>query len=289
MGIVSAAEKVAARSGSKDFKGIRTYTRVWLVETDDPGDGAVTVLMAGPAIGTYYATSCETDMQALVRSKTPRQLSKYLWELTISYSSEGTDPGQQQENPLQRPPQVAWGFAQHEVQAFKDLDGKPFMNSAGEPYPAEVAKRDQSRLVLTVTRNESYFDVDLAEEFQDAINDKPFFGRAKGTAKCANIRGDGPHYENVVYWQVTYEIHFDSRGWLNEQLDAGHYYWEDGDVGHPAKKRFPQDGLGVTSTEPIPLDGHGNKLSEADIKAAQFKYRTFRHYEWRDFGKLNLE
>lgn len=221
--IVSVREAFANRSGSTNADASRAYTRVFLVETDDPQDGPVLVYSAGglPDLGDGHPEDANAKVTSLRadQSEDPK-----FWDVTVEYSTETTDEsGSQsttQEDPLDRDSVIEWSFAQFQTIAEETINGDPIVNTAGDPFDPPLTK-DDSRPVLTITRNEGGFDAARAIAFMDAVNEDAFFGAEPGQAKVANISARQQFQNGLTFYQVRYEFHFRREGWFPRVLNRG--------------------------------------------------------------------
>lgn len=192
--------------------------------------------------------------------------------VTAEYGRRETE-----ENPLDEPADIQWGFAQFQKPVQYDINNQPILNSAGDPVTDQEI--DDSRLVLTVTRNEASFNPLLAFQYRDAVNATPFKGCPIGTVKVANIgaveKHDKPDFG--VYYTVTYTFHFDPKGFDRIILDQGYREKIDGKMKHILVQ-------GQKITEPHLLDGTGKKLPVD----GQPRFKTWRVYPRLPFGVFNF-
>jgi hypothetical protein len=122
MSVVSVDEINEGREGGENEKGQRTYIRVFGVTTSSASDGAVTARQATgvPRVGDPYSTDTEQDLGAYVRRVTPQVTDNAKhWHVRVEYDSS-FDPEQEEENPLDRPIQISWGFAKEKKTTTKD-------------------------------------------------------------------------------------------------------------------------------------------------------------------------
>lgn len=263
MAVISVRE-LKERQGSIDQAGKTSYSRVFRVETNDPDDGAKTARIAvGISVGDLYATPNESDSNAYCTSVSANCVSDdgLSWEVTVEY-------GPLPDNPLTEPVQYAWSFQQFEKPTDFDVFGNAIVNSAGDPF-AEAVTKDDSRPVLTITRNEpAPFAADLAYLYRDAINATPYLGAGPGQVKVSNISATSQHDDFWgEYVQVQYEFHFSAEGWDKRILDAGFREKIEGEL----KNILVQ---GVPASEPVLLDGNGRKLP-SDKPPVVRKYQVY--------------
>jgi len=212
------------RTSELNEKGQRTYTRTFLVVTDDPDIGAGVVREAvGIARGQTYETSTEYDNFAFCKSISAscKDDDGKGWTVTVSYGPPEAGQENPTENPLAAPASVAWSFAQFERPVDKTVDGEAIVNSAGDPFANEIM-RDDSRPVFSYSRNEASFNASLAYSYRDTVNSDSFMGAGPGQVKVSNISGARQYDANYgYYWQVTYEFQFSADGFEKKIVSAG--------------------------------------------------------------------
>jgi len=289
MGVKSVELKYASASGAGDLTGKREYLLVFEVLTTSYRDGVIAVGNAGgiPHKGAYYQHYGEADPGALCRKITPRQIDKTVWEVSCHYSSEHGDEEQNQQNPLLKPPRRSWRHVRTVTYPGKDLDDKPFVNSAGERFGPDAAAIEEVHPVLVIERNEAYFDFAVGKDYQNSVNSDRFYGWDPGTARLI-LTADEAWAEGMAYAIVTYEIEFNERGWNTPILDDGSFYLEVDDETGDKERVYPQDKNGIAATSRVMLDGAGGKLSQAQIDAEEFQYIDFRRFKSRRFATLRL-
>ena len=259
MAIVS-CDEMLGQDGGRNEKNEGEYTRKFRVIVGNHLDNAVTILAyAGiPRIGDMYATmGGDVDPAAVCKEVRAAQDDDAwkIWEVEAKFGKATEDTQsqtpQQIQNPLKRPADIGWGFSRHSRSLFRDVDNKPVLNSAGDFFdpPPEI---DDSRPVLTISRNEGGFDASRAIEYQDAVNSDSFFGFSPGQVKVASISSQRQIENNIVFWKTTYEFEMRQDKWVPLEIL---------DVGKRATGRVPicmktSGGdimQGVHVTEPVPL------------------------------------
>src|SRR5262249_40989068 len=151
------------RDGDADDKGQRRYSRIFQVRTNDARDGSlvvrlgidpVTLLAVPQPFSTYVDLNGNFDLGAWCTHVRPRQDPEdpFTWEVRCEYDSLAADQQFSDQNPLNRPPRISWGFTQFQIVAEQDANGKVYVNSAGERFdPPPMI--DDTRLVCTIERN----------------------------------------------------------------------------------------------------------------------------------------
>lgn len=289
MTILHVREIWNGRQASIDSKNVRNYRRTFRVETDSMLDGPFQVTNTAllPSLFAYYADPAGgIDLGALVHKITPRQLDEpFFWEVDVDYSSKIDNPeqaqtGAQEQDPLRRPSKIKWSMAKYQKAIDKDRNDKAMTNSAGEKYLVEI---DDSRPVLTISRNEQTVLPAQILEYQDAISSDTFFGAAAGTAKMDSISAESAYENGTFYWQVEYVIHFRREGWKLKLLDEGMQEL----VGGKLRPIYPDNSANPV-TAPVPLDSHGVALTLPITPSNPAKFNEFDVYKDKAFAPLNL-
>lgn len=288
------------RSGTRELGGgKRTYTQVFLVGTDSPLDGSQIARTAidpkgGPVIpqpGTFYVAGNEFDLGCFIKSVEAHEVGEtgMLWEVSVTADSEMPDPPRDQENPLDRPPEVSWSFAQFQRVAEKDMAGNAILNSAGQPFDPPI-QVDDSRPVCDIERNEDTFDPNIVFAYKDAINSDALdiggLTVLPGQAKMSNIGARRQFENSQYYWKVNYQIQVKADGWALSILDQGWYK-----TGNNGKPTPCLDDQGNEVTSPVLLDGNGGQLTLPPAPAGQPGgpfFKTFDVYPELPFAALAL-
>jgi len=247
-----------------------SQTVVWRVTLDDPEEfGQAAIDDVGDDMPEFIG-----DMVLLNYSAESSSEDGLDWIVTANYGTP-----EEEENPLNERPKVSWSLAQFQENVEYDINGKPILNSAGEPY-SEPVQIDQSRLVLTITRNEASFNPALALAYADAVSATTFKGAPAGKVKVANIASTEEEHKNVaggVYSKTTYTFHFNSRGFQKKLLDHGFREKVEGKLKHILVQ-------GQKITEAALLDGTGKQLPEG----GQPKFKDWHVYPKLPFGIFNF-
>jgi hypothetical protein len=229
---VTITENMPGRGSAHRANFTRTFGRIFQATTDDPHIGSFAVRAAfsaatGVQIGSIYSIGVdgvdawfEEDTGAYCVNIDAQCTSGdgLTWQIVVEYGPWEEVP----ENPLDADEEIEWGFAQFERVVDFDRDGDAIVNSAGDPFDPSVTA-DDSRPVLSITRNEATFSAGLADDYRDTVNDATFFGAAAGTVKCTAITGKRLFDASIgYYWQIHYEFHFNRDGWSKTLLDRGY-------------------------------------------------------------------
>lgn len=231
MAIISVEELFGERTASEDNNGVREYHRAWQVIVDDANTSAKTVKLASgvPRVRDAYVTGDAVDLGALVKSVDASEKDgPFIWQVDVDYSSQQTEAGKEEENPLARPATIRWGRVGDSEPMTVDLDGNAVVSSSGPPFDQSPTRRSK-KLTLVITKNEETYDPDFALEFQDAVNADVFFGFLPGKVQCGAITGDSQNENGVFFYQVTYPFEISARGWQPKILDRSFHFLDASD------------------------------------------------------------
>ncbi len=284
-----AATEVAGRTTAIGYGGQGTQaTRTYHVLSDTQIYGFDTV-SGLPAIGdaypTYSALKC-----TLVTADESEQLDngKWLWKVTAHYSTvsfNGASPVIRL--PHERDPILSWSSRLVEIAAIKDLDGKPFVNTAGDPF-VSAPTMVEPRVILTARFNTATFDGSYALTWLNKINNTSWKGGDKGTVLIEDVSAN-QKFEESTYWEVSMSFHFNPRGWDPLKIiSMGPRYLEQNNS--VWKQKFFTDSNGVASTEPGFLYSDGTKIDPRAM--ALFSVppheQQFRIFSYAEFSQLGL-
>lgn len=258
MAVVDVGELFGSRKSSIDKTGMRKYTRVFQVIVDSVADDALTVRLASgvPRVRDVYAVGTSIDFGAQVESVDATEKDgPFVWQVTVEYSSQQSEPGQEQENPLDRPAKFNWGRAGDNKVLDKDLDGTACASSSGEPFDPAITRKASS-ITLVIERNRSTYDPLQSLAYQDAINSDYFLGFPPGTVQCGSITADSQTENNRTFWVVKYPFEMHGRGFQPVVLDRAFTY-----LGDDNKRRKFEDKEGRDLSAPHLLNGFGKPLA----------------------------
>lgn len=260
------------RQASINSKYEPSYTHTYLVETDDPYTSPAAVRNSvGFGIGDSYTYDANAKCTSVSASCTSED--GLWWTVTVEFGKWEEKP----ENPLDKPLEIEWSFAQFEKDVDEDVDGKAVVNKAGDPF-LETIKKDDSRPILSITRNEASFNYALAYQYRDVVNRSPFYGAPKGTVKVSNISSSRQFDANFgYYWTTKYEFSFALEGWKKKVLNVG-MREKDGN------KRKNVLVNGVPVNDPVPLDKDGKVMPPGNPPLVL----EFKVYPEADFSVFNF-
>lgn len=296
MSIVGIAkERRGSREAEETRDGKIRYRRTYLVITDNKLDDENVVLGAVGLPQKFEAFP--TDLNAHVVRRNPRQISSanLHWEVAIEYEPPENPDKEGEENVTLWEPVIALTFETFQVPAVgvrEPPEGneikKALENSAGEAFdpPALV---DESRTVLTVTRNEVNFKSQNAIDFVNTVNSSPIviggLALEERQARLMGIAMSGRKWQDLgdvvlLYYPVQYVIHIKEETWDVQLLDQGSYH-KTIDRGVERLVPFTNDGQPFIGL----LDGFGFDLIPSNPKPQFLRFRVYRE---SDFSALSL-
>lgn len=188
---------------------------------------------------------------------------KYSYELPVGGTQDF------QPSPLARRDQWSFSVGGSQVPALYYFHGdsgngdvRPLVNAAGDFFEGLTATEAEVR--ATINSNRATFDLLLASNVTNGINDSPYLGGDRFTWLCAGIAAQ-PAVEvvndiEVRYWQLTVELIYRRSGWLMRLPHIGWHYLE----GSPKEKKrawvfsdLEGEKVKVPSSAPQPLTENG--------------------------------
>jgi hypothetical protein len=264
--IVRVDEDYNVRSIKIDARYFRSYQRTFIVTTGDKTVGAQLVALSIPvAIGVPYSipgTYFEFDPGSYCTSIEGRQSDDGCkWLVTVNY--EPFDPSIYPQNPLMHPIDVNWSFDQYTKIVDEDINGNAVVNTAGDYFdpPVEV---DDSRPLLTLVRNEQYYNSQIAGQMKDSINTDAFLSVFPPfTVKCMNIQAQRL-YDPYIHWyyKITYEFCINLDLWKREILNQGMRQLS---VDGKSNEHIIQKGGPITSPVPLLLNGRAAQPTDDPV------------------------
>jgi hypothetical protein len=111
------------------------------------------------------------------------------------------------ENPEFERPTVSWGWDEAQEPALRDLNGDDYINSAGQRFvPAPTFP--VARAVLTLSRNELFYNRDTATRYSHCVNEETFLRADPETCLCMPPQAEQQYRGELAYWRVTYRFKF---------------------------------------------------------------------------------
>jgi len=277
MAIIDWQEIWNGRRGELDnLRAMRKYERVFRAITNNSGDGPAEIFtetgLPGLLASYVDANGNAVDTGAILRNIRIEQEddNPFFWTVRCEYSSEPYDVQQrteEQQDPLSRPPIFSVGTSRVQRVFDHDAWGQPVVTSAGAPF-SPLPEADDTRIVLTVERNESSPDWLTILSYQDAVNSDSFLGFPPGTGKV-KIEAQSMYENNSYYWKLTYTFELRNfvtiqgtqwYGWDTHILDRGFYALDAN-----GKPRLILDYQGNPPADPVLLDGTGKQQTTNSV------------------------
>lgn len=266
---------------SKD-KLLFEETYIFSVYADSLAATRLEVLGASgiPVIGQTLSAGGRAVCVGLSADRNPS--NAYEWTVTAEFSSEveedssGSNDGQG--NPTDWIPIAEMSFETYQFYKQKDIDGKPYINSAGYPFSGGIPE----------TRTIAKFDFDQFEasslklediiERNETVNLGAFLGKPEKTWKLTITGAKLGFYYGYQAWRISYSLAYNQDKWIVQICDKGPFYIENGKR-NPFKTAAPeQNYIGL-------LNGQGGRGGLNNPVYLDFE--QFRKLRFSDFIKLN--
>ena len=310
MSVVSVKERWGDRTTTEDSDGLKSYGRVFIVETDGGADDHGDAVLASTDI-PQYNDAHPTDLGAFVRARSAPALQETSgdtnhWLVRIGYAPiPNQEPGGSAETQiLHFEPNVEVSFrtamvvapgelTPNDPYAEKQAGGKLFrkglLNSAGEPFDPPILV-PQSHPILNITMNVGNFDSEASKRFVDSVNFTEIviagFQLSPHEGLMVGITTSGHEFitfneVRFSYYRVTFTIHVKWGTWDPEVLNQGTYYLDGGAGGDKtpfltvAPNSVPYIGL-------LTLDG--DQQTDPNNPTLQTFRNVHKEEEWGDLS-----
>lgn len=225
-----------------------------------------------------------------------RNCSKY-WTVIVTY--EGLNIGSQTD-PVNELPLERWASRQNEELADHDVDGKPILNTAGQPYDPPLT-RPRSTWLMIFECNILNLNTAYWSGYLDHISSATFKGFPKYTCMLRSVEATPRVRGTFRYFRLTLQFEFKSNrlknpatgeweewGHVKKVLNAGYYLIEaTGPHGADHKKREVIGADGHPSRQPVPISADGQSVVDALANPADVVFNTHRVVEEVDFNTLS--
>lgn len=276
-------------SADKDGKTINRSDRlVWTITVDHPNSENVNSVRAKAAsqFGIGVGSAHPNDFYSRCTSTRVKRIGPTLYRLEAQYAAQGA---QQNDNPLNEPPDIDYGFISSDEPIDYDADGKPIVTLTGESVEPMATGRFRD-LVITVGRNNATFDPLLAWEYCEVltVNSDPFLSFPPGTVALDDLRSHSVDAGEFIYFRTQTVLRVRKPGpgatpaqaWWERRLHTGFYELDDD--GHPVRVT-DENGDPVISR--VLLDEHGKRLFDLNNPHFQF-FKTVRSLPFGPLGIL---
>lgn len=197
------------------------------------------------------------------------------WRIGCEYIvPPGGSVTQNDPDPLLRKPRVSWGVLRQSQSVDVDLDGRPILDTAGNPFSGAV--RDMGGYSFNVVRNEPFFDITKSHEYSLCVCDRNVTVD-RVTFKKYRLLLDyiipvGDYEFGARYVTMGYQFHYlpsDVLGehpWQHRFLNIGDEGWYQGTA--KCKGKFTNEAGDVISGVRLDLNGVPIAFSGTTVKVA---------------------
>ena len=306
MSILSVTEVWSGRSGGSNDQLINTYKKVFRVLTTNTLDGPGTAIAAVPVLRYQFYSEANGFVDLAARASNieaaPDQDDPNTWLVTATFSTyrlqgeqaKAASKNDAQQDPLQRPTEIQLAYNRFSRSITLDMNGQAFVSSAREAFDPQP-EVDDSRPLLSLTRNEPAPKFAFWISFRDKVNSLAWLGFPVGTAKCAGISATSAFEGNKYFWRVTYSFEINLTpfvppggqpqdqnivGWDRFFFDWGTFYIDaNGQVNRFRDKNY------TCLAGKFCLNGKGGPLPLGDLPVF---LGPFKMYQSADFAALKL-
>jgi hypothetical protein len=186
-------------------------------------------------------------------------------------------------NPCDRP--AVWSYDGENYQEYpvQDLDGRAFINGAGDPFNPGPAL-DVAHSIVTVRKNLSDFNMATQIYWTNGVNNSSVQGVPKGYLRVNKITATMASENGYTYWDAAVTVQYNPRGWWPVKIqNEGCQYWiVNPDNPDEEIKIYATDDNGTQTTDPVLLDADGYRLAKNVVPTPL----EFRMNHFVNFGYL---
>ena len=213
------------------------------------------------------------------------------FHVDVTYTTKQSGTTGTKDGEDNNPSNVSISFGSKSIEWYQpfDINGKAFINSAGDVYDP-VPSIPLDLVTININRRENTFDPDNITEFKNTVNENAIviagvdiiqgYGRLTEYNATRKVDSEGIFYYDVSY-QVTVADPAFMPGWEVHLVDQGKFELIDG---KSTEIRLAGDKSPVTRD--IPLNGKGRVLPEADRD--QLEINEFEVFLEANWANLNL-
>lgn len=258
----------------KDFGRVNNYqgllnetlTQPYRIECD-PFPTVTTDAEIRAVLPKYFEQHPDNPLLTVRQINVSQSLAWHQYEADVQYSSEPlTDEEKERENepdPTLRKARVEWDSAEFMLPIYRDINGEPTLNSAGD-YPDPPIEIEVSRWVISVEKDVTSIPAWIMTH-RNVINANAFTIRGVAipaeVAKVSGLRISDIKYEgDYEFFTLSYQLHLATvleETWKLKMLDQGLHEIETVD-GDDVKKPIKIDDEDVK--QPVLLNGSGSAI-----------------------------
>lgn len=234
----------SGRGGSIERDGLKEYSVIYKVVTNDKRDGPAIVRTAFgiPSIGDTYSVGNESDLSGVCVRKEVRQDQDcpFEWEVECFFSTDlGEKPPTQFSTPLDEPAEISFGFQERRILIpgrFNNPIGPPADGAwqAGiyapngdlfDPQP-EATIADP---VWTISKNVQSVSYPTFLALANSVNSDTFQGVSPRQLMLKPPRAVRKYHKVIgFYFTISYDIIYRFETWDIQILNQGYFYWPGG-------------------------------------------------------------
>lgn len=274
MAVIGNASELGGTRTARFSGGNWTYSRTWLVKTDNKLDREDTV--SGATGLPVYAEAHPANANAYANeiSYAQKDNTDTIWLVTATYTTERD----LNSNPANDEVLVSWDSEIYQEALFQDVDNDGITNSAGDYFTDPVPTRDAAYLIAKIRANVTSVPTWVIT-LQNAVNSTAItvggLAIGAGLAKLQRLTiGEREKRDSTTFYPLSFELHIKKEGWRLKPLDAGFRSISGSD------RNNIQDGNDSEVNQPVLLDGSGGELSNPGPTTAVFL--DFEIYEEQD-------
>lgn len=231
MAVVWFRELPRERSQSGKYRETYVYKRAWLIRVDHPATPLPDITNAA-GVSWLDAHPDDDTCKALEFETKPNDSTGLLYTYTVTYQVppvDNKDNGGDDEpgsiSQLMKVPIWSAGSSVVTAPCWKDKDGDPILNSAGDRLEDLSKEEAEFRLTLTQYYPSHTSWTGYARTYTNAVNSDTWNGGAARTWKCqgcsAQIGSENVDSATLVYWEVTWEFAYREDTWDLKPWDVG--------------------------------------------------------------------
>lgn len=300
MAIVSVNKWRGVGGSSNIEDGTQEFTERWQVISNAIYENEITVLTASGLPVAFQPHPNFPAALAYSIEASQDEASRKVWWVDVNYKTF-PDEDEQEENPLNRPPKITRDGESREVPRFKDINGKTYANSLGEPYLNPPIMMPDSLTTYTVEQNLAFFNSDTHDAYENSINSdvfvlyRPGFIKtfAVGTALLKSVSAHSARENDVYHWKRKMVLVHNKQGWntTKHPLDYSYHH-----LNNAGKMVRTLDATGNPTAQPALLDSNKTPLLP-HYQAGGWtfdpttdpQYNTnYEHFEELPFSVLNF-
>lgn len=268
---------------SSDNSITSEYTRTYLAKTDTATTDEMVVLQSSYVPQLFDTDPFNSDARVSGRDAERTENPVY-WKVDVQYSTKvpTAQDGDNSDSPLNIKPKWSRSSSQISVPIWEDVDGKVIKNTADQQFnpPVNVVRFNA---VYRVIRGELKYP---NEQYEGRVNSSTFLGKPAGTLLCTIPSIEEAFSHSLKFYWVTYEFHYDYRGWQPRVLSAGLMQKV---AGTPVKLKPCVDALGQDVTSPVPLDSNGAQITLDNLATnTGISFVDVKGYKTANFNALGL-